>query len=510
MEMKKRTLCISLVAMLLTVALAYTAFAAELPFKSMKEVKGMGGYLYEAEYGPTTDYATLNTICKQLFGGQPMPTSGCTSVRKDNLYGRNFDFFCDRYADIIVRTPAGSGHYASIMLDGGMLGRTLGNKVASLFSGEFCTKARLDKIIAGEAPLNLGDISEEMWLTLLPYVAIDGINEKGVVCNINVAQSGEGVGLTTGTKPELAGTEKDLYVALLPRYILDNFATAKDAADEIQKFNIWASVTTENPQTEYHIMIADKDNTYIVEFRDNKMLVKEISDKPYMTNFNVLLGEKKTVGFDMKGCVDRTTISNYAGAVDDKGNFDRGNGHGVERYNIIAEGYAGVNSREDMRALLDRASYGKLYSDPVARFDELVAGNTEMFVLENAIKAVVPEFAFDTDVWGLTLQSATENAAALCEKYQLSTVLPKMAEATDEDGFRTLIMPIHTIHSCIYDIPAGKVWIKSQELGKDEGAWDDEYCLSLKEDSDSSSGCNAGFGILALLALAGLAYRKGR
>ncbi len=502
--MKKSVRCISLAVMLLTVALVCTAFAAELPFKSMKEVKGMGGYLYEAEYQPTTDenYAMLNNICKLLF----MPTQGgCTSLRRGNLYGRNFDFFCDRYADIVVWTPAGNGRYASVALDGGMLGRTLGNAVA-LLNPDFCTKARLDKIIAGDdlqtvSVPGLGEVSEGLWLTLLPYVSMDGINEKGVVCNINVAQSGKGMGqLTTGTNPE---AEKEIYVALLPRYILDNCASAKEAVDKLREFNIWASVSPENPQTEYHIMIADKENTYVVEFRDNKMLVKEISDRPYMTNFNVLLDEDKMIDVDEKGCVVRSAISNYAGSEG-----DRGNGHGVDRYDTVAKGYASVNSRESMRELLDKASYGKLYYYPEKRFDELVAGNTEMFVLENAIKAVIPGFAFDTDVWGLTLQSATENAAALCEKYQLGTVLPKIAEATDENGFRTLIMPIHTIHSCVYDIAARKLWVKSQELGKDEGAWEKEYCFSLSE--DSSSGCNAGFGVLALLALAGLAYKKSR
>ncbi|MDO4952428.1 MAG: carcinine hydrolase/isopenicillin-N N-acyltransferase family protein [Synergistaceae bacterium] len=494
--MKKRVLCISLLAAFLTLALACAAFAAELPFKSMKMVDGMGSYLYEAEYEPTTEesYAMLNMICKSLFGGEPLSAPGCTSVRKDNLYGRNFDYFCDKYADIIVRTKAGNGHYASIMLDGGMLGRVLGNTTGNLL----CTKDRLDAILAGETTPE--EQVEAMWLTYLPYVAMDGFNEKGVVCNINVAQSGKGVGLTTGTNPE---AEKEMYVALLPRYILDHCASAKEAVEEIQKFNVWASVTEESPQTEYHIMIADAKNTYIVEFRDNKMLVREISDKPYMTNFNLLLGEDKMVDFDEKGCVVRSTISNYTGSEG-----DRGNGHGVERYDIIAKGYASVNSKDSLRVLLDKASYGKLYYDPEARFDELVAGNTEMFVLQSAIKAIKPEFEFGLVVWGLTLKAATENAAELCDEYDLCTLLPLVAEAADAD--RTNIMPIHTIHSCIYDISAGKLWIKSQELGdKEKGAWSKEYCLSPKG-SSSSSGCNAGFGALALFGVLGLFYRRNK
>ncbi len=505
---------VSVFAVLLSVVLACSAFAAAMPYDSMKMVKNMGGYLYEAKYQPTTDenYATLNAVCEQLFGITPPPFPGCTSVRKGNLYGRNFDFFCDKYADIIVRTPAGNGRYASIMLDGGMLGRTLGTTVAQSFPGEFCTKARLDAIISGSTPLDLGGgISEGLWLTLLPYVAMDGINEKGVVCNINVAQSRGGVESTKSTNP--GGIR--MYVALCPRYILDFCASAKEAVEKLSEFDIWAA--GDIPLTEYHIMVADAKNTYVIEFKNNKMLAREISNKPYMTNFNLLLDDSKTVSFDIKGCVVRNTIINYDGTLG-----DRGNGHGVDRYDTVAKGYASVTDKKTMRDLLDVASYGQLYYYPIARFDELVAGDireSELCNLSRSIYAATGDDRFIVneqmpgvfsgvfvdDMKTLTLGRATAEAAKLCEYYNLGTLLPQVAAAADAD--RTNIMPIHTIHSCIYDIPAGKVWIKSQELGsKAAGAWSNEYSISVKEDS-SSGGCNAGFGALALLALVSLALR---
>ncbi len=493
--MRKRVILVSVFAMLLSVVLACSAFAAEMPFSSMKMVEGMGDYLYEAKYQPTTDegYVMVNEICKQLFGGsgQPLPAS-CSSVRKGNLYGRNFDLIFDQYANIIVRTPAGNGRYASVSLDGGMLGRVLG--MASL--NTLCTKSRLDDILAGKV---MPEEIEEQWLMLLPYVTMDGINEKGVVCNINVAQTGPGIEATTGTNPT---AEKDMYVALCPRYILDFCSSAKEAVEKLKEFNIWSSGTAESPQAEYHLMIADKENTYIVEFRKSKMLVREISDKPYMTNFNLLLDEENTVSFDMNGHVVRSTIINNDGSI---GGY-HGDGHGARRYDIIADGYASVNDKNSMRALLDEASYGHLYSTPKTNFDELAASDSEMLNLQKSVWALpgYSEFTFGDDMWGLTLKDATENADYLCDKYELETLFPKLAEAAD----RVKITPIHTVHSCVYDISAGKVWIKSQELGKEEGSWSNEYSLSLKEDSDSSSGCNAGFGALALLGVLGLFYRK--
>ena len=499
--MRKRVILVSVFAMLLSVVLACSAFAAELPFSSMKMVEGMGDYLYEAKYQPTTDegYEAANEICKLLFGNggeQQLPAS-CSSVRKGNLYGRNFDLICDQYANIIVRTPAENGRYASVSLDGGMLGRVLG----IITGNTLCTKSRLDDILAGKVT---PEEIEEKWLMLLPYVTMDGINEKGVVCNINVAQTGPGIEATTGTNPT-AG--KDMYVALCPRYILDFCSSAKEAVEKLKEFNIWSSGSAENPQAEYHLMIADAKNTYIVEFRKSKMLVREVSDKPYMTNFNLLLDDNNTVGFDMKGHVVRSTIINYDGSI---GNY-HGDGHGARRYDIIADGYASVNSRESMRALLDEASYGHLYSTPKTNFDELAASKSEMDNLETSIQALpgYSDFKFEDDIRGLTLKAATEKADELCDKYDLETIFPKLAAATDEDGFRTLITPIHTVHSCIYDISAGKVWIKSQELGKEEGSWSNEYSLSVKEDS-SSGGCNAGFGVLALLSVLGLFCRRNK
>ena len=493
--MRKHVMLVSVFAILLSVVLACSAFAAEMPYDSMKMIKGMGDYLYEAKYQPTTDegYVMVNEICKQLFGGsgQPLPAS-CSSVRKGNLYGRNFDLIFDQYANIIVRTPAGNGRYASVSLDGGMLGRVLG--MASL--NTLCTKSRLDDILAGKV---MPEEIEEKWLMLLPYVTMDGINEKGVVCNINVAQTGPGIEATTGTNP---AAEKDMYVALCPRYILDFCSSAEEAVKKLKEFNIWSSGSAENPQAEYHLMIADAKNTYVVEFRKSKMLVREISDKPYMTNFNLLLDDENTVSFDMNGHVVRSTIINYDGS---NGGY-HGDGHGARRYDIIADGYASVNDKNSMRALLDEASYGHLYSTPKTNFDELAASDSEMLNLQKSVWALpgYSEFTFGDDMWGLTLKAAAENADYLCDKYELETLFPKLAEAAD----RVNITPIHTVHSCVYDISAGKVWIKSQELGKEEGSWSNEYSLSLKEDSDSSSGCNAGFGALALLGVLGLFYRK--
>lgn len=481
--MKRKSFFVLFLAAFLLLMLFGTAFAADLPFDSMKMVKGSSGYLYEAYYQTTTDegFALVNALCKSLF---TPAASACTSVRKGNFYGRNFDYDLDEFADFVIHSAAGNGHYASIALDGGMLGREFW-----LIKQSGYTKQRLDEILAGAKPSPM----EEIWLKFLPYVVMDGINEHGLVCNINMAQKGVGIEPTTGTNPK---ADVELYIALCPRYILDKCSSAKEAVETMRNINIWASGSASSVQTEYHIMLADAKNTYVVEFKNNKMLVKEISDKPYITNFNLLLSDSETVQFDDKGHVVRESIVNYTGGYDASGKFDQGRANGIERYNIIVDSYAGLKDRAGMRELLDTTGYSHLYKNPKSRFTEFVRDNTKF---EPYIPNMQDDFRY------LSLKSATNDMDALCVKYDIENAMQNLLDELDRR--ESLENYSHTVHSCIYDIASKKVWVKEQELGREPEAWTVEHCFSLNDDS-SSGGCNTGFGLLTLLFAVPLFVRR--
>jgi len=468
-------------AILFFATICHAADALDLPmYNSMQPVKDSSGYLYEAYYpaNKIEGYVAANKMIKEFFS---VPEISCSTVRKGNLYGRNFDFVYNQTPDTVIHTPAGNGNYATICMEGGVFETALGLKNLEM------TKARLDKILAGAKPNEI----ETYLLQLLPYIAVDGINEKGVVCCINIAQKGSGIGKTTGTNP---GATFELHAVLCPSYILNCCATAKEAIETLKGINIWAydESQIEKIYSEYHFMIADPNETYVVEFRNNKMLVREVSDKPYMTNFNLLLSDNTTVSFDDKGHVKPETIINYAG---DEVTKDWGNGCGIHRYNLIADSYAKLSGHEDMRSLLDSIAYGQFYKQPKPFFDEFV-GVTELYI--PYIKQVC-KTDIDDDFKNLTIKTATNTEAvdALYSKYNIGEAMQLILDTLTRDNNKAMLF--QATHSCIYDISAKKLWVKEQELGKETGAWSKEHCFALNKENSSSGGCNSGFGALILL-----------
>lgn len=174
--MKKLKKYFIITAILLCATVCRAADALDLPmYESMQVVKDSSGYLYEAYYPANRmeGYVAANVIVRKLFTA---PQASCSSVRKGNLYGRNFDYVYNQTPDTVIHTPAGNGSYATMLMDGGVFE-----------THTKMTKARLDEILAGAKPNEI----ETYLLQLLPYIVVDGINEKGVICNINVAQKAQ-------------------------------------------------------------------------------------------------------------------------------------------------------------------------------------------------------------------------------------------------------------------------------------------------------------------------------
>lgn len=99
-------------------------------------------------------------------------------------------------------------------------------------------------------------------------MTLDGINDAGVVCNINVVPTDD-IGRTTGT-----GGKDDLCGLCLVRFILDNADNAKDAINKLKTKNIWMP-NSGGYDLEVHLMVSDGTDTFVVEFIKNKMVVIE-------------------------------------------------------------------------------------------------------------------------------------------------------------------------------------------------------------------------------------------
>lgn len=156
----------------------------------------------------------------------------CSSVRSGNLYGRNYDWGYTDAMTYVGRLPATKDRFASLWVSS--VGTNLTPAVEA--AGQWTRFHRA-----------------------LPGVALDGINEKGVVCNINVVT-------TNGTPWEahVDGDGRDLNILCSVRLVLDRFEHAADAAGYVADHAYIPKALTSRGYS-IHMMVADETETWIVE-----------------------------------------------------------------------------------------------------------------------------------------------------------------------------------------------------------------------------------------------------
>lgn len=250
------------------------------------------------------------------YGFEAMPQNGndsvymmgCSSFRKGDLYGRNLDLnYCD-IPEFIVRLTAAEGRLASI-------------SVCPDISG----------------PSEVSDMTDDDYL-LLPNLAVDGINEKGVVINVNVVDP-TGVDDRRGTAP---GKEK-VHSTRMVRYLLDRAESARHAVELMRGIDIIGGFRLYG----LHWMIADEHDTFVVEIIGGKLVVSE-NERFIMTNFYDNYGpiepEQFVAGIRF---TDVPLLNEYA--------------IGVERWCLLRDGYEGVSSAEDVASLLEQVKGSYAY-----------------------------------------------------------------------------------------------------------------------------------------------------
>lgn len=246
-------------------------------FKHEKFVKDENlDYLYDVTYN-NYSWSDVNTWMNSKKNTNPNQGAfGCSSIHFGDYYGRSFDFCFTTMNEFLVRTKNENGHLASI-----------GVSIADCNMDE----TRVQKIIDGK-----GGENELLAEKLIPFAVVDGINEKGVVCNTNVVPAHDLDPLEGQTEYHTIGTNPgatDLFYQFMPRYILDNAVSAKHAVELLKQHNLTA-VNKSGAVCDYfgiakmgyelHCMIADKKETYVVEMVDNQLVVLK-SGSHIMTNY---------------------------------------------------------------------------------------------------------------------------------------------------------------------------------------------------------------------------------
>lgn len=278
-------------------------------------------FLYELSYDKL-DYDYAKEYFKSITD---ISLGACTSVRSGNVYGRNFDWFYNNQVEFIVNNKRSSIDkrltFSSIGVAGGIKDLTTdfvkSNKESDLYK-------------------------------VLPFQMMDGINECGVIANYNVVPLDYGKNKIVKASIE---SKEEINALMLVRFILDIFSSAKSAVEYIKDYvDVTFPKALHDMGYELHLMVADSNNTYAIEFIEGQTVVIDISEKPIMTNFHL-----SNVEFNEDGSVyTPDTQTDDANAHDT--NKVTLHGSGLERYNLCID-------REDIEDLLEELSYSKTYTD---------------------------------------------------------------------------------------------------------------------------------------------------
>lgn len=312
-------------------------------------------YLYDVTYD-NLDYNYANQYFKRTK--LDINNIGCTSIRKGLYHGRNLDWLYDNNAEFIVRVPKNGTKYSSIGIAG----------LLDQLTDEIVSKGKYNEAYK-----------------ILPFRMLDGINEKGVVVNINVVPSDKGI--TTKTIP--CKEERDeICILMLIRYILDNFKTAKEAVEYIRDYvSIYNIKQMSDTNYECHFMISDLNETYIIEFIENIVHIIDATQNPYMTNFYLSGVELNSDG----SVYSPSTSDNEHNAKITNNVTD--NGCGLERYNYIVSKYSDIQDKEDIISLLQDLKYTNSYNGGLLETGEWY---TEFVGINNLTVESAPELFEET------------------------------------------------------------------------------------------------------------------
>lgn len=242
----------------------------------------------------------------------PSPLGACSCVRIGNEFARAYDWKYDESVSFLVRTKASGTRFASI---------------AVCRSPEGLTRQALE---SKTAPANL--------FRILPYLALDGINENGVTCCVNVVPSK----VASGGASAAVWPGRDFCAVGAVRRVLDRARTAEEGAILIAS-NAWMPSASALGGYSLHFMIADGSKTYVVE--DGQIFDISSNAVKAMTNFRV--GGRDFL--DASGRVDVDKIAAYDPY-----------GTGAERYEALT--YRTLHPfAESLREWLTAFKYSEAY-----------------------------------------------------------------------------------------------------------------------------------------------------
>lgn len=384
-------------------------------------------YFYEANYA-NIDYEWAKKTIKDKYAGTGSNSinnandaqGGCSAVRKENLHGRNYDWYYDDTVSFLIRIPR-QGTRVTATSD-----QQDGYRYQSMCVAGGIPELTVDFVASGEYK----DVYKA-----LPFLVVDGINEKGLVCNNNVVPTGD-KGRNTGSVPVIEKRD-EICQMMLVRYILDNFDNALSACQYIKNYVSVYAAASETLDLECHYLISDTNDSYLMEFVNNEVVYYKVGEgstcayPAYMTNFYL---------------TDVTL--NGEGKVDYTGTGVSPHGSGLERYNLIVDNYSNLNTIGLMHQfLITDLKYTNAYSTTISPVWKT-------------------EFVGPTETWGdLTIDRPLSDFQGILEYCR--NLYANRSRTGEKNTWQT-------IHSSVYDMTK-----KTLEIVIQEGAIESAMTYSL-------------------------------
>ena len=390
------------------------AYAAADGWKALNLVEMCGparkvaDQLYAVDY-EWYDFALAERIAELVAVDDPLKdrTAGytnnhrrgirCLAVRKDGLVGRNLDAALADADEHVVRTSAAYGRLHATL---------------AVANEGFFRMATAHSFTDSERT------------ALLPVFIDDGINDAGLVVSANSIVSGS-AGVTEDTNPD----GNWLVQPLVTRYLLDYAGSAAEALEILT--NCSTRALWKNRESECHWMIADPNETYVVECVSNRIVALKVPQGKAAAMTNYLLARSPHSG-DFEALVGGDLVSTehtpYA--------------RGIERYEAATNALATVDGADAMMELLQGQCYSQVYADGRER-DFWSEANGEMVELSQPGGVLGNYHTF-------TVSDGTEYDDARMSFFA--------NERAKEENKRK-----KTVHSAVYDIAAKSVRLCVQE-----------------------------------------------
>lgn len=357
-------------------------------------MKQIDEFLFECDVS-NLDYDLAKSFFENLTIEKLM---GCTSFTKNGLYGRSYDVVYDNSSTLIAHVD--DSKYRNIAVTGVLLNQ------------DNC----LDIVN--------GVDNHENIMKLAPFFALDGINEAGVTCNINILPVGD---LDAYSVADVESKDK-ICAFMLGRFILDNFGSAKEAVEYIRDYcDIYLPNGPEG--VSFHFMVSDSEGkTYILEFVEGKTVVTENN---IMTNFYMTSAKFNEDGTIAVPSTSEGEVSKIANVTP--------HGQGLERYNIVVEDYDKLETVEDFFNTLHKLRFTNLYRE----------------------ETNPPWYTDLSDYADITVDEPLASFAELKEVVDGFFSNPVREPAYDENG--KVLSSEQSAHQSVWDIENRVLYIETQE-----------------------------------------------